>query len=281
MMKKLSLGLLVALCVAGLLANPSLASSATILDFEDLEDTSPYHTMAAHNPYHEITFHEVDGPYGAYTLNHRNDSGYAIPHSGRVYLFNSYGYDNLYIEFSSLVLFEGAWVSHPIASYLPLANRARDFWFEGYLRAAKVGESAHTALGTTTQWCQANFSRPVDRVVFRRSNQSGQQSPINAFYTLDDITFRPVTAADLVDIMSSDIADLNLPGGVENELAARISATGKIIDDGNVKNDAAAINVLQAFINSVESQRGKQISSGEADELIAKAQEIIDLLKRT
>ena len=38
----------------------------------------------------------------------------------------------------------------------------------------------------------------------------------------------------------------------------------------------AAINKLNAFINQVEAQRGKKITDGQADELIAKAQGIID-----
>ena len=50
------------------------------------------------------------------------------------------------------------------------------------------------------------------------------------------------------------------------------------LDDVNQNNDVAAINSLQAFINAVEVQRGDKISETNEIELIAPAQEIIDLL---
>ena len=50
------------------------------------------------------------------------------------------------------------------------------------------------------------------------------------------------------------------------------------LEDGNAKNDKAAVNSLEAFINAVEAQRGKKIPEADADDLIAAAQEIIDLL---
>lgn len=50
------------------------------------------------------------------------------------------------------------------------------------------------------------------------------------------------------------------------------------LDDVNQNNDVTAINSLQAFINAVKVQRGDKISETNAVELIAAAQEIIDLL---
>jgi len=46
----------------------------------------------------------------------------------------------------------------------------------------------------------------------------------------------------------------------------------------NTNNDVAAINTLEAFIAAVEAQRGNKISEADADDLIASAQEIIELL---
>ena len=40
----------------------------------------------------------------------------------------------------------------------------------------------------------------------------------------------------------------------------------------------AGINTLEAFINEVEAQRGNKIPEGDADDLIAFAQEIIVVL---
>ena len=71
---------------------------------------------------------------------------------------------------------------------------------------------------------------------------------------------------------------LNLQQGIENSLDSKLDAVSKALDDVNKNNDIAAINALQAFINSVEAQRGKKILDADANALIAAAQEIIDLL---
>jgi len=78
--------------------------------------------------------------------------------------------------------------------------------------------------------------------------------------------------------LADDIIDLNLRPGIENSLLAKIEAAIAKLEDGNPKNDKAVINSLQAFINEVEAQRGKKISEDDADDLIAAAQEAIDML---
>jgi hypothetical protein len=40
----------------------------------------------------------------------------------------------------------------------------------------------------------------------------------------------------------------------------------------------AAVNKLNAFINHVEAQRGKKITEDQADDLISKANNVIDVL---
>ena len=72
--------------------------------------------------------------------------------------------------------------------------------------------------------------------------------------------------------------NLNLQQGIENSLDAKLEAAQQAIDDLNENNDVAAINVLEAFINAVEAQRGNKILEADADALIAAAQGIIDLL---
>jgi hypothetical protein len=49
---------------------------------------------------------------------------------------------------------------------------------------------------------------------------------------------------------------------------------------GNKNNELAAIDSLNAFINAVEAQRGKEITEIEAEELISKVQATIDLLSQ-
>jgi len=79
-------------------------------------------------------------------------------------------------------------------------------------------------------------------------------------------------------ILSDDIDAIDLPKGTENSLNASLDTAMKVLEDSNPKNDVAAINSLEAFINKIEAQRGKKISDGDADVLIAKAQDIIAAL---
>jgi hypothetical protein len=50
------------------------------------------------------------------------------------------------------------------------------------------------------------------------------------------------------------------------------------LDDLGREQDKAAVGKLNAFINSVEAQRGKKISEADADALIQTVQEIINAI---
>ena len=64
---------------------------------------------------------------------------------------------------------------------------------------------------------------------------------------------------------------------MDQVLEARPSAL-EALEDLNNNNDCSAANKLQAFINAVEAQAGKEISADDAVVLIQLAQSIIDLL---
>ncbi len=85
-----------------------------------------------------------------------------------------------------------------------------------------------------------------------------------------------------VDELLKDLVDqtmvLNLYQGISNSLDAKFSSALGALDDLNENNDIAAVNSLQAFINAVEAQSGTQIGVTDAADLIAAAQDIIDLL---
>ena len=83
---------------------------------------------------------------------------------------------------------------------------------------------------------------------------------------------------DLLIELSDNIDAINLPKGIANSLLAKLNTALEKLEDDNEKNDKAAINSLQAFINAVEAQRGKKISQENADGLIEAAQQIIDIL---
>ena len=54
----------------------------------------------------------------------------------------------------------------------------------------------------------------------------------------------------------------------------------KIISNNNPRDDKAAVNMLGAFINKVQAQRGKKISEAAADVLIEEAISLQNFLRR-
>ena len=78
--------------------------------------------------------------------------------------------------------------------------------------------------------------------------------------------------------IGKDIIDLDLHPGIETSLLAKLNTAIDKLQDDNAKNDKAAVNSLQAFINAVEAQYGKKIPEQGADSLITAAQQILDLL---
>lgn len=84
----------------------------------------------------------------------------------------------------------------------------------------------------------------------------------------------PQEVAALVDLVEA----FNLQQGIANNLDAKLSAALNTLNDVNANNNQAAINSLQAFISSVEAQRGNKITNEQANTLIATAQAIINTL---
>ncbi len=98
----------------------------------------------------------------------------------------------------------------------------------------------------------------------------GPYVDMGAYEALDPI--------DLLLDLTENVIDLELQKGIENSLLAKLDTALEKLEDNNENNDAAAINLLEAFINAVQAQRGKKIPEADADALIATAQQIIDLL---
>jgi len=87
-----------------------------------------------------------------------------------------------------------------------------------------------------------------------------------------------VDPVELLQELAGRVITLNLQQGISNSLDAKLQASMQALDDINENNNVAAINTLQAFINTVKAQRGNKISEADADALIASVQKIIDLL---
>jgi len=79
----------------------------------------------------------------------------------------------------------------------------------------------------------------------------------------------------MVEILLNEVNTLELPDGIGNSLSSALDTAMAALGDSNTENDVAAANALGAFLNKSEAQRGKKISEEDADDLIAKVQEII------
>lgn len=71
----------------------------------------------------------------------------------------------------------------------------------------------------------------------------------------------------------TDIEDMNLPKGTENNLVAKLGDAIKLLEKENLNG---AINKLNDFIDYANAQRGKKLTEEQADELIGYAEWIID-----
>jgi len=88
----------------------------------------------------------------------------------------------------------------------------------------------------------------------------------------------PIDPVALLEAVIQNVHDLNAKNGVINSLGKKLEAAGKTMVDMNTNNDQAVVNSLQAFINGVEAQSGVHLDPGDAADLIADAQGIIDIL---
>jgi len=85
----------------------------------------------------------------------------------------------------------------------------------------------------------------------------------------------PDTLAGLQQVINTLPKDV-LSDTIKNSLTSKVDNALKSLDKGE---DGAAINMLNAFINQVEAQRGKKISEEAADMLIAYANNIISKIR--
>ena len=65
---------------------------------------------------------------------------------------------------------------------------------------------------------------------------------------------RSINVIRLIGDLVERVALLNLPSGIENSLNSKLDTAFNAIEDAIVTNDVAAVNSLDAFINSVQAQ---------------------------
>jgi len=80
----------------------------------------------------------------------------------------------------------------------------------------------------------------------------------------------------LLNELIADVATLNAKNGIINALDKKLETAQDALQQARANNDLSAINTLMnAFINHVEAQRGKEITIAEGDYLIEHATEIV------
>ena len=118
---------------------------------------------------------------------------------------------------------------------------------------------------------QANgLSADGSTVVGESFNAQGTSEAFVLKLTLDP--------AELMVELFHKVVNLKLNHGIENSLVAKLHTALAALNVAHARNDKAAINSLNAFINEVKAQRGKAIPMARADALIAAASKIIALL---
>ena len=103
---------------------------------------------------------------------------------------------------------------------------------------------------------------------------SGDYVDMGAYERTDELT----DPFQLVLLLIQDVVAVHIQQGIANSLDAKLNAVTKALEDINENNDAAAVNALEAFINSVEAQSGNKIAEEDAAHLIDSAQSIINIL---
>lgn len=151
----------------------------------------------------------------------------------------------------------------------------------GRLRLTGSGPTIAAYYWSGSAWVliqQFDFPARVDQPLWVGVFFASDNSPFAAI-AFDNFTVTGEFAVEaMVTELIQNVIDLNLQSGISNSLDAKLETVLHVLDELNESNDIAAINVLNAFSNAVEAQRGKKLSESDADELIASALLIIAAL---
>ena len=91
-------------------------------------------------------------------------------------------------------------------------------------------------------------------------------------YVVSPIAAAP-NAYKQIEAIGEVLLSLNLKAGIGNALDSKLQNALAALD-----RDGSPVGVLYAFINSVEAQRGKALTTAQADQLVSAAQDVIDAL---
>ena len=91
-------------------------------------------------------------------------------------------------------------------------------------------------------------------------------------------TVELLTAAQAIQQLAGLVASYNLQQGIANSLDAKLQNAIDALNAANAGQRQDAVNKLQAFINAVEAQRGKELTNAQADALLSMAMRILAVL---
>ncbi len=100
----------------------------------------------------------------------------------------------------------------------------------------------------------------------------GTTEGIGTYYDMTLIKYT-VSTEEALENLIAFVNTMDIHAGIKNSLGSKLENIQKSLDKGNEK---AALNMLEAFMNEVEAQRGKKLSETEANQLIYGAQWLID-----
>lgn len=89
--------------------------------------------------------------------------------------------------------------------------------------------------------------------------------------SFDVVVVEETDPRDAVDQLHATVDGLGLPKGSATSLDAKLEAVAEALNAGDT---ATACSDLTAFIHEVEAQRGKKLTTAQADDLLAAAEEI-------
>jgi len=91
----------------------------------------------------------------------------------------------------------------------------------------------------------------------------------------------PLTVPDLraqLEALVEVVLSLNLKAGIGNALDSKLQNALATLDRVHQQDNGSPVGLLYAFIQSVEAQRGKALTTEQADQLVSAAQGVIDAL---
>jgi hypothetical protein len=95
-------------------------------------------------------------------------------------------------------------------------------------------------------------------------------------YQIERVTISP---EDLLSDLVAQVIELNVSAGVGNALDSKLQNALDALDRAQDGDSPAAIGMLYAFIQSVEAQRDKAVTSDQADALTSTAERLITILE--